>query len=89
MKRKVHLTRLNQNREIVEEMEEEFQILGEETYKHPRNKKGMIPMKTSLGKYIHIGTRDGDYRRWYITDSLNEELLKIPEDDNTKTSGKD
>ena len=79
MKRKVHLTRLNQNREVIEEIEVEFQILGEETYKHPENKKGMIPMKTSLGKYVHIGTREGDYRRWYITESLNEEMLNIPE----------
>ncbi|MDX1761672.1 MAG: hypothetical protein R3218_05915 [Christiangramia sp.] len=81
MKRKVHLTRLNLNREIVEEIEEEFQILGEETFKHPRNKKGMIPMRTSLGKYVHIGTREGDYRRWYLTDSLNEELLNKPEEE--------
>lgn len=80
MKRKVHLTRLNQNREILEEREETFEILGEETYKHPGNKKGMIPMKTSLGKYIHIGTKEGDYRRWYITESLNEDLLKTPEE---------
>lgn len=81
MKRKVHLTRLNQNREIVEEIEEEFQILGEETYKHPRNKKGMIPMKTSLGKYIHIGTREGDYRRWYISKSLNKDLLNLSDEE--------
>ena len=80
MRRKVHLTRLNQNREIVDEREEVFEVLGEETYKHPRNKKGMIPMKTSLGKYIHIGTREGDYRRWYLTDSLNEDLLNSPEE---------
>ena len=81
MKRKVHLTRLNHNKEVVEEKEEIFQILGEETYKHPKNKKGMIPMKTSLGKYIHIGTREGDYRRWYITESLNEEMLNLKEED--------
>ncbi|MCP9201357.1 hypothetical protein MKO06_15715 [Gramella sp. GC03-9] len=80
MKRKVHLTRLSQNREIIEETEVEFDILGEETYKHPANKKGMIPMKTSLGKYVHVGTKDGDYRRWYITESLNEEMLNLPEE---------
>lgn len=81
MKRKVHLTRLNQNRQVVEEHEEVFEILGEETYKHPKNKKGMIPMKTSLGKYLHIGTKEGDYRRWYITDTLNEEMLNPPAED--------
>ncbi len=81
MKRKVHLTRLNQNKEIVEEKEVEFQVLGEETYKHPKNKKGMIPMRTSLGRYLHIGTREGDYRRWYITESLNEELLNSKEEE--------
>ncbi len=81
MQRKIHLTRLNQNREIIEEIEEEFQILGEETFKHPRNKKGMIPMRTSLGKYVHIGTREGDYRRWYLTDSLNVDLLNLPEEE--------
>lgn len=64
----------------MEEREEDFEILGEETYKHPANKKGMIPMKTSLGRYIHIGTKEGDYRRWYITESLNEELLNLPKE---------
>lgn len=81
MKRMIHLTRLNQNKQIIEEIEEEFQILGEETFKHPRNKKGMIPMRTSLGKYVHIGTREGDYRRWYLTESLNEDLLDLPEEE--------
>ncbi|MBT8318619.1 MAG: hypothetical protein KJP01_00635 [Gramella sp.] len=79
MKHKVHLTRLNQNKEVIEQRDEFFVILGEETYKHPKNKKGMKPIRTLLGRYIYIGTREGDYRRWYLTDSLNLDVINFPE----------
>lgn len=77
MKKELHLTRLNFNREIIEEKTETFSIRGEDTYIHPDNKKGMKPLKTEIGLYLNIGTANGDYKRWYITDTINKKEISL------------
>lgn len=69
-KERVNLTRLNGKKEIIEIKEIEFNTFHGNYY-HPLNKKGIRPLKTSLGDYLTI-----DYKLWYITSSLNRDLLK-------------
>lgn len=77
---KVHLTRLDKEKAIVEEKVVEFTILGGDTYMSPNNKKSMKPLKTSLGDYLNINTKEGDYSRWYITETLDKTQIKEVEE---------